>query len=105
ARLVRGSSPPSDLIETSPLSEFQVTGCRGSTDLVSTYHVASVACGPPHCAGVGATVASLLLGTPPGRRTVNTEPLPGSLVTVTSPPIMRASLREIARPRPVPPKR
>ena len=30
---------------------------------------------------------------PPGRRTVNTEPLPGSLVTVTSPPIMRASLR------------
>jgi len=30
---------------------------------------------------------------PPGRRTVNTDPLPGSLVTVTSPPIMRASLR------------
>jgi hypothetical protein len=29
---------------------------------------------------------------------VNTEPLPDSLVTVTSPPIMRASLREIARP-------
>src|SRR5262249_34960056 len=26
----------------------------------------------------------------PGRRTVNTEPLPGSLVTVTSPLIMRA---------------
>jgi hypothetical protein len=26
---------------------------------------------------------------------VNTEPLPGSLVTVTSPPIMRASLREL----------
>ena len=26
---------------------------------------------------------------PPGRRTVKTEPLPGSLVTVTSPPIMR----------------
>jgi hypothetical protein len=24
--------------------------------------------------------------TPPGRRTVNTEPLPGSLTTVTSPP-------------------
>jgi putative tryptophan/tyrosine transport system substrate-binding protein len=39
----------------------------------------------------------------PGRRTVNTEPLPGSLVTVTSPPIMRASLRERARPSPVPP--
>jgi len=38
-----------------------------------------------------------------GRRTVNTEPLPGSLVTVTSPPIMRASLRERARPSPVPP--
>ena len=41
---------------------------------------------------------------PPGRRTVNTDPFPGSLVTVTSPPIMRASLRVIARPRPVPPK-
>jgi hypothetical protein len=42
---------------------------------------------------------------PAGRRTVNTEPLPGSLVTVTSPPIMRASLRVMASPRPVPPKR
>src|SRR5262245_17374811 len=40
-----------------------------------------------------------------GRRTVNTEPLPGSLATVTSPPIMRASLREMASPSPVPPKR
>jgi hypothetical protein len=29
-----------------------------------------------------------------GKRTVKTEPLPGSLVTVTSPPIMRASLRD-----------
>jgi hypothetical protein len=36
---------------------------------------------------------------------VNTEPLPGSLATVTSPPIMRASLRLMARPKPVPPKR
>src|SRR5262249_15919070 len=42
-------------------------------------------------------------GAPPGRRTVKTEPLPGSLVTVTSPPIMRASLRVMAKPRPVPP--
>jgi hypothetical protein len=40
---------------------------------------------------------------PPGRRTVKTEPLPGSLATVTSPPIMRASLREMASPSPVPP--
>jgi len=38
-----------------------------------------------------------------GIRTVNTEPLPGSLATVTSPPIMRASLRDRARPSPVPP--
>ena len=38
-----------------------------------------------------------------GSRTVNMVPLPGSLTTVTSPPIMRASLREIERPRPVPP--
>ena len=45
------------------------------------------------------------MSAPAGRRTVNTEPLPGSLVTVTSPPIMRASLREMASPRPVPPKR
>src|SRR5262249_27402383 len=46
-----------------PLSEFRVAGCGGpiSTDLVSTYHVASIACGRPHCAGVVATVASLLL--------------------------------------------
>ena len=41
----------------------------------------------------------------PGSRTVKTEPFPGSLVTVTSPPIMRASLRVMARPSPVPPKR
>src|SRR5262249_8746172 len=40
-----------------------------------------------------------------GKRTVNTEPLPSSLVTVTSPPIMRASLRVMERPSPVPPKR
>src|SRR5262249_58943453 len=40
---------------------------------------------------------------PSGRRTVNTEPLPCSLVTVTSPPIMRASLRVMASPSPVPP--
>src|SRR5262249_53832416 len=38
-----------------------------------------------------------------GSRTVNTEPLPSSLATTTSPPIMRASLREMARPSPVPP--
>src|SRR6516165_10407263 len=44
-------------------------------------------------------------GASPGRRTVNTEPLPSSLVTVTSPPIMPASLRVMARPSPVPPKR
>ena len=41
----------------------------------------------------------------PGRRTVKIEPLPASLVTLTSPPIMRASLRVMASPRPVPPKR
>src|SRR5262249_22828688 len=41
---------------------------------------------------------------PPGRRTVKTEPLPGSLATVTSPPIMRASLRVMASPSPVRPK-
>src|SRR5262249_17509126 len=40
-----------------------------------------------------------------GRRTVNVEPLPSSLCTVTSPPIIRASLRVMARPSPVPPYR
>jgi hypothetical protein len=35
---------------------------------------------------------------PGGRRTVNAEPLPGPLATVTSPPIMRASLRVMASP-------
>jgi len=34
----------------------------------------------------------------PGKRTVKAEPLPGSLVTVTSPPIIRASFRVMARP-------
>src|SRR5262245_14211443 len=40
-----------------------------------------------------------------GQAHVNTDPLPGSLSTKTSPPIIRASLRVMARPRPVPPKR
>jgi hypothetical protein len=42
---------------------------------------------------------------PVGSRTVKTEPLPGWLATVTSPPIMWASLRVMARPSPVPPNR
>src|SRR5262249_1352319 len=50
-------------------------------------------------------VGYLYVFAPPGNRTVNTEPLPISLATVTSPPIIRASLRVIARPSPVPPKR
>jgi hypothetical protein len=49
------------------------------------------------------SLVSQCVSAPPGRRTVNTEPLPGALATVTSPPIMRASLRVMARPRPVPP--
>src|SRR5262249_47769837 len=49
-------------------------------------------------------VAAFATGSgPAGSRTVNTEPLPGPLATVTSPPIMRASLRVMASPRPVPP--
>ena len=35
---------------------------------------------------------------------VNMEPLPGSLVKVTSPPIIRQKFFVMARPRPVPPK-
>ena len=44
-----------------------------------------------------------LIGKRKPRRTAKTDPFPGSLSTVTSPPIMRASCRVIARPRPVPP--
>jgi hypothetical protein len=54
---------------------------------------------------VGAAGYGVYVCAPPGRRTVKAEPLPGSLVTVTSPPIMRASLRLMERPRPVLPKR
>src|SRR5215467_4563304 len=56
----------------------------------------------PAC-GLMSSLELLAWPPPPGRRTVKTEPLPGSLATVTSPPIMRASLRVIARPSPVPP--
>src|SRR5215831_14547556 len=45
---------------------------------------------------VGTAGSGLYVFAPAGRRTVNTEPLPSSLVTVTSPPIMRASLRVMA---------
>jgi hypothetical protein len=54
-------------------------------------------------AGLGNYFALWSAGGTAGKRTVNTEPLPDSLATVTSPPIMRASLREMARPSPVPP--
>jgi hypothetical protein len=50
-----------------------------------------------------ADISRQRISAPTGKRTVKTEPLPASLATVTSPPIMRASLREIARPSPVPP--
>ena len=38
-----------------------------------------------------------------GNRIVNVDPFPGSLSTVTSPPIMRQKRRLMARPSPVPP--
>src|SRR5262245_47054606 len=38
-------------------------------------------------------LAAAVLGAPVGSRTVNTEPLPGSLITVTSPPIMPVGFR------------
>jgi hypothetical protein len=49
----------------------------------------------------GLTVADYDVA-PPGRRTVNTEPLPGTLATITSPPIMRASSRVMAAPMDAP---
>src|SRR5260370_39113196 len=76
---------------------------RGELDLVRST-IRKEALLHSHC---GRFVAALDQCVTPllGKRTVNIDPLPGSLVTVTSPPIMRASLREMARPRPVPPKR
>jgi hypothetical protein len=61
-------------------------------------HVASAACCPLCSAGLGATIGSSF-GTPPGKRTVNTEPLPVSLATVMSPPIIWQNFRLITRQR------
>ena len=55
------------------------------------------------CSKLGSYFGVVWLSPLAGRRRVNTEPLPCSLVTVTSPPIIRASLRLMASPRPVPP--
>src|SRR5262249_11032940 len=55
------------------------------------------------CAGVGIAEASLVVTTILGSRTVKVDPRPDLLSTVMSPPIMRASLRVMARPSPVPP--
>jgi hypothetical protein len=48
---------------------------------------------PPNNADAGSAAGrrGIYVCSPPGRRTVNTVPLPGSLVAVTSPPIMRAA--------------
>src|SRR5262249_57956777 len=59
----------------------------------------------PSCGLVSSVECVAGAATAPGRRTVKTEPLPGSLATVTSPPIMPASLRVIARASPAPPAR
>src|SRR5260370_39159967 len=57
----------------------------------------------PAC-GLMSSLELLAVAPPaPGRRTVKTEPLPGSLATAASPPIMRASLRVLAGPTPAPP--
>src|SRR5260370_16831057 len=76
---------------------------RGELDLVRST-IRKEALLHSHC---GRFVAALDQCVTPllGKRTVNIDPLPGSLVTVTSPPIMRASLRGMASPRPGPPKR
>ena len=53
--------------------------------------------------GARATGSSTVAATSAGSRTVKVVPWPGSLSTVTSPPIIRQKRRLIARPRPVPP--
>jgi Tripartite tricarboxylate transporter family receptor len=51
---------------------------RLNQELNAMYHVASVACGPPQCASVDATVASLLLDSMPARATpvLHAAPVP-----------------------------
>jgi hypothetical protein len=46
-----------------------------------------------------------VLTTLQGSDNVKVEPMPGALRSVTAPPSISASWREMARPRPVPPKR
>src|SRR5215467_12414486 len=49
---------------------------------------------------------SLVQGSAPtGRGAINAAPLPSALGAVTSPPIISARLRAMARPRPLHPKR
>ena len=55
-------------------------------------------------ASVGQAIPFSLVSAPVGRRTVKIEPLPASLATVTSPPIMRATLRVMASPQSGAPK-
>ena len=60
-------------------------------------HVGPAAACRVRCAGVGIAAASLVVTTILGSRTVKVDPRPDSLSTVMSPPIMRASLRVMAR--------
>ena len=62
-------------------------------------HASSSSNGTPRAASAGASVRGRL------SVTTKTDPWPGVLRTVMSPPIMRASVREISRPRPEPPTR
>jgi hypothetical protein len=85
-RAIMESVPPAARIyreRFSPLAHLAVRGSaaiRPESKENRTYH-RPLRCRPAHDHD----------GAPPGSRTVNTEPLPCSLATMMSPPIMRAS--------------
>ena len=84
-------------------SPWIATPQRHVTKFYVEDHAGPAAACRVRCAGVGIAAASLVVTTILGSRTVKVDPRPDSLSTVMSPPIMRASLREIASPSPVPP--
>src|SRR6516164_5301333 len=82
--------PPSTVASPTPTAASCRDGCTEAIILAHGFTTDFVV--DLICAGLATGQGAV----PPGMDTVKTEPLPGSLATVTSPPIMRASLREMA---------
>src|SRR5665213_2407879 len=83
----------------SATSDRAINSCTPGSSSITRTIVPS----PPRKAGAAGAGSGAGSDMRAGRRTVKTEPFPDSLVTVTSPPIISAKRRLIARPRPVPP--